>query len=61
MANLIDFDAWLATLPALGYDRHWIRRNRAALHKRFVATDGAAYPPCPEAPDALRDRYEELT
>ena len=59
MASLIEFDAWLQTLPALGYDRDWIRRNEAALRSRF-ATDTSPMPPCPQPTVRVKDRYEEL-
>lgn len=60
MANSIEFQAWLTTLPALGYDRQWINHNLPALRKRFTDTAGAAMSPCPPPPERSRDRYEEL-
>lgn len=53
------FEAWLRDLPQLGYDRDWIRRNLPALERRY-AENPAPMPPCPAAPVAVRDRYEEL-
>lgn len=59
MASLTNpFETWLATLPALGYDRDWIRHNAALLRPKFDR--GEQMPPCPPATIAPRDRYEEL-
>jgi hypothetical protein len=62
MTNLIDapFEAWLAHLPALGYDRLWIGNNLPALRKRFQEDPGTRMPECPTPPERARDRYEEL-
>ena len=60
MTSLTSFADWLATLPPLGYDRDWIRRNEPALRQRFEQTGGAAMPPCPRLSIKPRDRYEEL-
>lgn len=55
-----DFEVWLATLPALGYDRLWVTNNRASLLRRF-RDNPAPMEPCPEPPaKRMRDRYEEL-
>ncbi|WP_235522979.1 hypothetical protein [Novosphingobium sp. Leaf2] len=54
------FQTWLATLPALGYERIWISNNLPGLRKRFDDTGGAAMPACPAPPERARDRYEEL-
>lgn len=54
-------EAWLATLPGLGYPRDWIRRNLSALEQVYRDTRGEPMPPCPPPPDRkVRDRYEEL-
>lgn len=61
MGNSTDagFEAWLASLPALGYDGDWIGRNITMLRKRFDA--GVIMQRCPPPPQRrLRDRYEEL-
>jgi hypothetical protein len=56
-----EFQTWLASLPGLGYDRDWIRRNMPALEQQYNETGGAPMAPCPPAPArAVRDRYEEL-
>lgn len=60
MANWTEFDAWLAHLPALGYDRLWIGNNMPSLRKRFEADPQARMPECPAPPERSRDRYEEL-
>jgi hypothetical protein len=54
------FTAWLATLPALGYDRDWIRRNGPALRQRWIQTAGAPLERAPQPTVKPRDRYEEL-
>lgn len=51
---------WLRTLPPLGYDRDWIRRNEPALRQRWIQTAGAPMPPCPPPPVKRHDRYSEL-
>lgn len=54
-----NFTAWLATLPELGYDRDWIRRNMPALERRFRDNPS----PMERAPVPTvkpRDRYEEI-
>jgi hypothetical protein len=59
MTSSTDFHTWLATLPALGYDRDWIRRNMHSLQERFDA-DPSPMQPCPQPSVKARDRYEEL-
>lgn len=54
------YSEWLATLPPLGYDRDWIRRNEPALRQRYIQTSGAPMQPCPPPSIKPRDRYEEL-
>lgn len=54
------FQAWLATLPALGYDRLWIGHNLPALMTRYQANPSAPMQPCPPPPERARDRYEEI-
>ena len=62
MANSTNpaFETWLASLPALGYDRAWIGHNLPALRKRFVEMGDTPMPPCPPPPERQRDRYEEI-
>lgn len=53
------FSAWLAGLPALGYDDEWIGRNIPLLRRRWEA--GITMQRCPPPPQPRRrDRYEEL-
>lgn len=60
MTSSTDFQAWLNTLPALGYDRLWITNNVHSLRERFNA-DPSPMQPCPPPPEAKRrDRYAEL-
>ena len=60
MTSLTDFHTWLAKLPALGYDRDWIRRNEPVLRERFE-NDPSPMQPCPEPPSKrVRDRYTEI-
>ena len=54
------FEAWLQALPALGYDRHWVRRNIAVLRKRYVESGGAAMPPCPPPTAKRYDPYRDI-
>lgn len=61
MTNSTEFENWLAALPGLGYERHWIRRNLPALEQVYRETAGAPMAPCPPPPERRqRDRYEEL-
>lgn len=60
MPSLTNFDAWLASLPLLGYDRDWVRRNLPALERTFHETGGAPMQPCPPEPVKRHDRYGEL-
>lgn len=60
MANSIEFEAWLATLPQRGYDRTWIGNNLPALQRRFQQFGAAVMPECPTPSERARDRYEEI-
>lgn len=62
MANWTDpaFQAWLAQLPPLGYDRIWIGNNLPALRKRFDADPNGRMPECAPATVRVPDRYEEI-
>lgn len=55
------FEAWLRTLPALGYPPDWVQRNVTRLRERFEA-DSSPMPPCPPSPASQRSksRYDEL-
>ncbi|NOW44153.1 hypothetical protein FHW96_000280 [Novosphingobium sp. SG751A] len=60
MRNSTDgYEAFIHGMIALGHDRHWLRRNEAALRRRF-ARDGMPFPPLPEPEPRGRDRYEGL-
>lgn len=59
-ANSNEFQAWLATLPAKGYDRDWIRRNMPALVARFEAMPSMPMPESPRPSLRPHDRYSEL-
>ncbi|MFC0204721.1 hypothetical protein [Novosphingobium soli] len=54
------FEAWLRSLPSLGYERQWVVNNIGALEKRFRATGGAPMPPCPEPSQPKYDPYRGL-
>lgn len=56
---MTSFETWLATLPALGYDRHWVQRNLPALKARFD-NDPSPMKPCPPPPTRNVNRYDEL-
>lgn len=60
MANSIEFQAWLATLPSRGYDHTWISHNLPALQRRFQQFGAAQMPECPPPSERVRDRYEEI-
>jgi len=60
MANSIEFETWLATLPSRGYDCTWISNNLPALQSRFQQFGAAQMPECPPARERARDRYEEI-
>lgn len=51
------FEAWLQTLPALGYDRHWVRHNVDALETKYRETGGAPMKPCPPPSAPAYDPY----
>lgn len=53
------FEAWLYRQGVNGHDRHWLRRNRTALHKKFTASGGEDLP-IPAPTEKRRDRYDEL-
>jgi len=54
------FEAWLAQLPARGYDRAWIGHNLPALRTRYESNPDAPMPECSAPAIKARDRYEEL-
>lgn len=60
MANSIDqeFEAYCRALVTLGHDRHWIRRNSGPLLERY-RRDPTPFPAI-AAPEARRERYDEL-
>ena len=60
MPSLTSLDGWLASLPGLGYDRDWIRRNMPLLERVHRETGGAPMQPCPAEPVKRHDRYGEL-
>ena len=60
MTGSQSWTSWLATLPALGYDRDWIRRNEPMLRRTFESTGGAPMAQCPEPAPKRYDRWSEL-
>lgn len=64
MTSSIEFQTWLAHLPALGYGRLWIGNNLPALRQRFEDSPTTPMPQCPEQSPENRGplaRFEELS
>lgn len=53
-------EAWLQSLPFLGYDRQWIIANMPALEKRYRDNPGATMPACPEPSARAYDPYQGI-